>query len=40
MNPFPRGRGARGGGAVLTALAGLLLAGLVGRAGIGLARGR
>ena len=41
MSPFPRGRGGQGGlGAALTALAGILLAGLVGRAGIGLARGR
>lgn len=41
MSPFPRRPGRQGGiGSVLTALAAFLIAGLVGRAGIGLARGR
>lgn len=41
MSPLPVRRGARGGlGAALSLLAGCLLAGLVVRAGVGLARGR
>ena len=41
MSPLPARRGARGGlAAVLTFLAGAMLAGVVVRAGIGLARGR
>ena len=41
MSPLPARRGARGGlAAVFTLLAGCLLAGLVVRAGVGLARGR